>query len=85
MNSLVSFLCWLLTALYIFAALGGLLAWVAAILLFCTERGRNLRYRFCWDEEHRCRQCEKGSYCDAAFTGVAYPCCHFKEKEDRPR
>ncbi len=64
--------------------IGGLLAVSFMLWLFGTRRGAAVRACLRLDDEYRCRECAACDYCYAAFTGVAYPCPHFEEKEDKP-
>lgn len=74
-----------LLGLFRFAGcVGGFLAWGVLLWLYCSRRGAAVRAGLRLDDEYRCRQCEASDYCDAAFTGVPYPCPDYTEKEDGP-
>lgn len=81
MNYFVVFCQWLWMFLHVSAVLGGLVSLAYAVWLFCTSRGKSVLFQLFQGEEYRCRRCEDFLYCDAALTGVAYPCRHFEEKE----
>lgn len=63
---------------------GGLLAWGFLLWLYCSRRGAAVREGLRLDDEYRCRRCKAAGYCDAAFSGVLYPCPHYAETEDKP-
>lgn len=77
MNFLVPFLCWLHVVLHFFAAIGGLLAFAFLLWFTATKRGRAVQDNLHLHEERRCSDCGERDICEAAYSGVAFPCSHF--------
>ncbi len=71
----------LLGLLHFAGCFGGFLAWGFLLWLYGSRRGAAVRAGL-RDDEYRCRWCKASDYCDAAFTGVPYPCPDYTEKED---
>lgn len=83
-NHVMDLLFWLVGFLHVLGCLGGLAMVACAVWLCCSQRGKAIAARLHLDEEYRCRECTAVGYCEAAYTGVCYPCAHFEAKENRP-
>ena len=80
LNRIVDFIFWLSGVLHVIGCLGGLFFWAFMLWLEFSQRGRALKDNLRINEECRCRDCADGHFCEAAYTGVSFPCPHFKDK-----
>lgn len=83
LNHAINFILWLSGVLSFLGCIGGLLFLGLLVFLYCTDRGQAIRMQIGSGLEFRCGDCEALDYCDAAWSGVAFPCAHFEQKEDR--
>ena len=88
MDYVVTILFWLFGVLDFIGCLGGLLFLVLLFWFAFSRRGQAVQDNLHLREERRCSDCSKGNYCDAAYTGVSFPCPHFlfwgaKVEEDK--
>lgn len=87
MNYIAALLYWLVGVCRVLGCVGGLLALAGLIWFICTKRGQAVQDNLHLREERRCSDCRDGNYCEAAYSGVSFPCPHFHfwyEKENKP-
>lgn len=83
-NHAMNLFFWLVGFLHVLGCLGGL-AFIAVLFwLYYPKRGKLTARHLDLDCEYRCCECVAFNHCEAADTGVSYPCAHFELKKNRP-